>query len=88
MIATQGENNEFKHYDVHSLYGFTESIPTVEAEHEITNKRGCVLTRSTYVSSGKYVAHWLGDNTSKWSHLRHSIIGIMEFSLFGISFVS
>ena len=30
--------------------------------------------------------HWLGDNTSKWSHLKQSIIGMMEFSMFGFSY--
>jgi hypothetical protein len=47
-----------------------------------------VLSRSTYLFSGRYGAHWLGDNYSQWSHLRYSIIGILEFSLFGMPFVS
>jgi hypothetical protein len=28
MVATQGENNEFMEYDVHSLYGLSEMIAT------------------------------------------------------------
>ena len=30
MNAVQGENDEYLHYDVHSLYGWSESRPTLE----------------------------------------------------------
>lgn len=33
-----------------------------------------------------HAVHSLGDNESKWSHLKQSIIGMMEFSLFGFSY--
>lgn len=36
-----------------------------------------VLSRSTFAGSGKYTAHWLGDNFSSWLQMRQSIIGIM-----------
>lgn len=52
-----------------------------------TGKRGHIVTRSTYPSSGTRAGHWLGDNMSSWSHLRISIIGILEFNLFGIPYV-
>jgi hypothetical protein len=57
------------------------------ALHEITGKRGYVLSRSTFVSSGRYTGHWLGDNFSIWSNIRHSVIGMLEFNLFGIPYV-
>ncbi|CAG2105630.1 unnamed protein product [Medioppia subpectinata] len=87
MCSIQGENGEYNHSDVHSLYGLTESIATQKTVREITGKRGYVLSRSTYVSSGRYTAHWLGDNIAEWSQMRDSIIGVLEFNLFGINFV-
>ncbi|XP_061924131.1 sucrase-isomaltase, intestinal [Entelurus aequoreus] len=75
-----------KHYDVHSLYGWSHSKATYDALLDVTGKRGIVVTRSTYPSSGKWVGHWLGDNNASWDQLYKSIIGMMEFSLFGISY--
>jgi alpha-glucosidase (family GH31 glycosyl hydrolase) len=63
MTGMQGENNEYKHFDVHNLYGHVEMIPTYEAAKRLSNgpnKRGFVLSRSTYLGSGKYGGHWTG----------------------------
>ncbi|XP_037691918.1 maltase-glucoamylase, intestinal isoform X2 [Choloepus didactylus] len=75
-----------RHYDVHSLYGWAQTRPTYEVVQEVTGQRGIVITRSTFPSSGRWGGHWLGDNTAAWDQLRKSIIGMMEFSLFGISY--
>ncbi|ELW68867.1 Maltase-glucoamylase, intestinal [Tupaia chinensis] len=75
-----------RHYDVHSLYGWSQTRPTYEAVQEVTGQRGIVITRSTFPSSGRWAGHWLGDNTAAWDQLKKSIIGMMEFSLFGISY--
>ncbi|XP_071953273.1 maltase-glucoamylase-like isoform X1 [Antedon mediterranea] len=74
------------HYNMHSLYGWSQTPVTLEAVQEATGKRSFVVTRSTYVGSGKYSGHWLGDNTSIWPHLHKSIIGMLDFSLFGVSY--
>uniref|UniRef100_A0A8C6XHF7 P-type domain-containing protein n=1 Tax=Naja naja TaxID=35670 RepID=A0A8C6XHF7_NAJNA len=80
------DGSPVRHYDVHNLYGWSQTKPTYEALHSITGERGIVISRSTYPSSGKWAGHWLGDNISKWDQLYKSIIGMMEFSLFGISY--
>ncbi|XP_052387400.1 sucrase-isomaltase, intestinal-like isoform X2 [Carassius gibelio] len=75
-----------KHYDVHNLYGWSHTKPTYDALLSTTGKRGVVVTRSTYPSSGRWAGHWLGDNYSAWDQLLKSIIGMMEFSIFGIPY--
>ena len=88
MAAIQGEHGEYRFYDTHNLYGLSESKPTMLAVHESTGKRGFVVSRSTYPSSNKYAAHWHGDNYASWEELHQSIIAMLEFSLYGYSFVS
>ncbi|XP_062988083.1 sucrase-isomaltase, intestinal [Elgaria multicarinata webbii] len=80
------DGRRVSHYDVHNLYGWSQTKPTYDALHSITGERGIVISRSTYPSSGKWAGHWLGDNASTWDQLFKSIIGMMEFSLFGISY--
>uniref|UniRef100_A0A8C7XW10 alpha-glucosidase n=1 Tax=Oryzias sinensis TaxID=183150 RepID=A0A8C7XW10_9TELE len=80
------DGKRVKHYDVHNLYGWSHTKPTYDALLDVTGKRGIVVTRSTYPSSGKWAGHWLGDNYATWDQLYKSIIGMMEFSLFGIPY--
>uniref|UniRef100_A0A158Q8C6 alpha-glucosidase n=1 Tax=Elaeophora elaphi TaxID=1147741 RepID=A0A158Q8C6_9BILA len=74
-------------YNTKNLYGLAEMIATQKAQHAVTGKRGIVLSRSTFVSSGHYGGHWLGDNSARWVDLKASIIGIQEFNLFGIPYI-
>ncbi|XP_030816697.1 maltase-glucoamylase, intestinal-like [Camarhynchus parvulus] len=76
-----------EHYNTHSLFGWSQTEPTFNVVQQATGKRPFVLSRSTFVGSGKHTAHWLGDNFSLWKDLRRSIIGIMEFNLFGIPYI-
>ncbi|NWV66095.1 MGA protein, partial [Malurus elegans] len=75
-----------RHFDVHNIYGWSQTKPTLEALQSVTQERGIVITRSTYPSSGRWSGHWLGDNTAAWDQLPKSIVGMLEFSLFGISY--
>ncbi|NWH25903.1 MGA protein, partial [Grus americana] len=66
-----------RHYDVHSLYGWSQTKPTLDGLQSATKERGIVITRSTYPSSGRWAGHWLGDNTAAWDQLAKSVIGII-----------
>jgi len=50
-------------------------------------KRGVVISRSTFTGSGRHAGHWLGDNLSDWPSMAQSIVGMLEFNLFGIPYV-
>ncbi|OXB52510.1 hypothetical protein ASZ78_006216 [Callipepla squamata] len=80
------DGTALRHYDVHNLYGWSQTKPTLDALRKTTRERGIVITRSTYPTSGQWAGHWLGDNTAAWDQMTKSIIGMMEFSLFGISY--
>ncbi|KAM6146785.1 sucrase-isomaltase, intestinal-like [Phoenicopterus ruber ruber] len=75
------------HYNTHSLFGWSQTAPTFHAAQQATGKRAFVLSRSTFVGSGKHGGHWLGDNFSRWKDMHQSIIGILEFNLFGIPYI-
>ncbi|CAF2829151.1 unnamed protein product [Rotaria sp. Silwood2] len=89
MIGEQadGQGKIYHHYDVHSLYGWSETIATLPAARATENKRSIIISRSTFPTSGSFSGHWLGDNTADWSHLKHNIIGMLEFNLFGIPYI-
>ncbi|XP_030826535.1 LOW QUALITY PROTEIN: maltase-glucoamylase, intestinal-like, partial [Camarhynchus parvulus] len=75
-----------RHYDVHNLYGWAQTEPTLRALQELTGERGIVVTRSTFPGSGRWAGHWLGDNTAAWDQMGKSIVGMLDFSLFGVSY--
>ncbi|MES1917430.1 MAG: hypothetical protein MHM6MM_009156, partial [Cercozoa sp. M6MM] len=74
-------------YDVHSTFGHREGILTAEDLAELRQERPFVLSRSTTLSSGHWMAHWLGDNRSDFYSMRRSIAGMLNFQLFGIPMV-
>ncbi|XP_037793407.1 maltase-glucoamylase, intestinal-like, partial [Penaeus monodon] len=84
LAAIEGD---YKHYDVHNLYGWAQAEPTLRAARRCTGKRSLVISRSTFPGSGRWAGHWLGDNRSIWPDMRHSIIGMLEFNLFGIPYI-
>ncbi|XP_064639440.1 sucrase-isomaltase, intestinal-like [Lineus longissimus] len=76
------------HYDVHSLYGHSQAIQTFSVLRTMfPTKRPLVLTRSSFTGTHRYAGHWLGDNQSQWPQMAWSIVGMLEFSLFGFSYI-
>ncbi|XP_050693743.1 sucrase-isomaltase, intestinal-like [Eriocheir sinensis] len=81
-------NNTWLHYNVHSLYGWSETVPTYRSLVELfPGRRPLVLSRSTFVGSGQYAVHWLGDNAAEWEHMKMSIVGLFDFNMFGMPMV-
>ncbi|KAK6931489.1 Glycoside hydrolase family 31 [Dillenia turbinata] len=87
-IATSAIHyNGVREYDAHSLYGFSQAIATHKALQGLEGKRPFILSRSTFVGSGAYAAHWTGDNKGTWDDLRYSISTMLNFGIFGVPMV-
>ncbi|XP_075243008.1 lysosomal alpha-glucosidase-like [Convolutriloba macropyga] len=75
------------HYNLHNMYGHTEGIATKHGLETIfPDHRNVIISRSTFMSSGRYVGHWTGDNFATWDDLKYSITAVINTNLFGISF--
>ncbi|VDN05710.1 unnamed protein product [Thelazia callipaeda] len=82
---TNNRKNRF--YDTKNLYGISQMKATSEALRKAVGKRGALISRSTFVSAGRYGNLWLGDNFSRWPDMRISLISVQEFNMFGFPFV-
>lgn len=74
-------------YNAHNLYGITEQIATNAALTQIRKQRPFVLTRSSFIGTGRYSAKWTGDNGATWDDLKSSVISIMDFNIFGVPMI-
>lgn len=50
-------------------------------------RRPFVLTRSTFVGSGGWAAHWTGDNAATWDDLHWSVTGMLDAGLLAMPMV-
>ena len=65
----------------------TYTFMTNPKVYDNSHQRPFILTRSTFAGSGRFAAHWLGDNYRSWDAMKFSISGIMNFQMFGIPMV-
>lgn len=72
------------HYNVHQLYGLTESMVTNFALATIRAKRPFIISRSSFPGLGKYAGHWSGDVVSEWKDMKFSVPQLLSYSLFGV----
>ncbi|XP_071081834.1 LOW QUALITY PROTEIN: lysosomal alpha-glucosidase-like [Haliotis cracherodii] len=86
-LCPSAQHHISSHYNVHSMYGFSEVRASMGVLNQLKSERSIVISRSTFPSSGRYGGHWLGDNRSGWPDLYYSIPGIINFQMFGIPFV-
>lgn len=88
---TMSMNNKYSNgeleYNMHNLYGFSESQITHKVYKKLTGERPFVLTRSSFAGSGRWVAHWTGDNSADWRNLAGSIVTMLSMSFFGLPMV-
>lgn len=75
------------HYNLHNLFGFTETIATNAALQIIRGKRPFIISRSTFPGQGSYGGHWTGDVWSDWFNLWQSVAGVLNFNMYGIPMV-
>jgi alpha-glucosidase (family GH31 glycosyl hydrolase) len=75
-------------YNVHNLYAHFQTMATASALQKLRdNKRQFIFTRSSFVGTGAYSAHWTGDTLSSWDDLRASLPMIFQSGIAGIPFV-
>ncbi|OQV25082.1 Sucrase-isomaltase, intestinal [Hypsibius exemplaris] len=87
QAETSIDGKIFNQYDVHSLYGWSQAEVTYRVAQNIRKERSFVFSRSTFPGAQQYVGHWGGDNAGNYNDLRHSIIYLLEFNMFGFPYM-
>jgi alpha-glucosidase len=79
---------KYPHERYHNQYGFLMAMATTAGlMNAMPGRRTFVLTRAAFAGIQRYAASWLGDNQSRWDHLRVSLPMAMGFGVSGQPFV-
>lgn len=79
------------YYQTKAFYGLMEERASYAALLAQTGERPFLLSRASFAGSGRYTAHWTGDNTATWGPkqggLYDSVQGVLAANLWGIPMV-
>ncbi|CAN7988468.1 unnamed protein product, partial [Ixodes hexagonus] len=79
------------HYSLHNMYGYHHSEATWRNLRLLGAKkheRPVILSSSTFSGSGKYAGHWFHEPDCTWENLKMAVVKTVEFSMFGMPYVS
>lgn len=80
-------NKKISFREVKNLYGHFMHLASYNGLKERYNLRPFILTRSFYLGSQKFSAHWTGDMISNFESLENSILMLIQLSISGYSFI-
>jgi alpha-glucosidase len=81
-----------QYYDTKGFYGFMEELQTNKALTSLRpEERPFLLSRASFVGSGRYTSHWTGDNNCNWEPhsggIADSVQGCLAANLWGITHI-
>lgn len=86
-ICTSAKQYLSTQYNLHNLYGLTETMVSYKVLAKIWNRRPFLISRSTFSGSGHYGGHWTGDNRAIATDMKASIADMINFNIFGIPMI-
>eukprot|EP01046_Picozoa_sp_COSAG06_P013338 COSAG06_NODE_805_length_12169_cov_11.782022_1_plen_1483_part_00 len=82
------DDEMYNEWNMHSLFAHMEAKATHAALAAARDqKRPFILTRSSFVGTGRFAAKWLGDNSAEFEDMALSIPGLLTASMFGFSMI-
>ena len=83
-LLTGNNQRKYSVYNVKPLIAYYENKETYNFMKNGLKFRPFILSRSANIGSGKYNAHWLGDNLADFKSMKNSLSGIFQFDIYGI----
>jgi alpha-glucosidase len=82
------DHGRHSHQRLHNQYGLLMAMATVSGVRRAQpSARTFVLSRAGFAGIQRYAANWMGDNLSRWDHLRLSMPMAMGLGVSGQAFV-